>query len=80
MITIRKRDHAERMARFYRMSLQAVLPLDCELTGVPTWCLVREWGRIGSPGTVRLIDYPDEPTAQIALYQIATVKQRRGYR
>jgi WGR domain len=45
MITLRRRDPARRIARAYRIALQADL-----LDG---WAVVREWGRIGSPGQVR---------------------------
>lgn len=53
------------------------------MTAIPTlfgeWALLREWGRIGSPGTVRADLYPDEGSAVSALSEIARGKQRRGY-
>ena len=53
MTLIRRRDPARRMARFYSLAVQADL-----LAG---WSLVREWGRIGSPGRVRV-----DPHAELA--------------
>ena len=54
------------------------------LTAIPTlfgeWAVMREWGRIGSPGTVRTDLHADEGEAITALAEIAHKKQRRGYR
>ena len=41
-----RRDPAQRMARFYAMHLAPTL--------FGGWDLVREWDRIGSPGTLRI--------------------------
>lgn len=53
------------------------------MTAMPTlfgeWAVMREWGRIGSPGTVRTDFYEDEGQAVTALAEIARKKQRRGY-
>jgi hypothetical protein len=46
MLTIQRRDAGQNMARFYAVGLQADL-----LDG---WSVVREWGRIGRPGRVRV--------------------------
>ncbi|MEM6549209.1 MAG: WGR domain-containing protein [Pseudomonadota bacterium] len=62
---------ARNMRRFYRLSLQA------ELFG--GWALMREWGRIGSPGTVRIDQHADEGSALDALRTHAARKARRGY-
>ena len=42
--------------------------------------LVRQWGRIGTPGRVRLDPHPDQGAAVNALAGIVRVKCRRGYR
>ncbi len=42
--------------------------------------LVRHWGRIGTPGRVRLDPHADEGAAINALARIVRVKCRRGYR
>jgi predicted DNA-binding WGR domain protein len=53
-------DSAKRMQRFYRMDVQP------DLFG--QWCLMREWGRIGSSGRVRSMPfgkYSRKPRKQI---------------
>lgn len=42
--------------------------------------LVREWGRLGSPGRLRLDLHPDEDAARRALERLVRLKCRRGYR
>lgn len=53
------------------------------MIAIPTlfgeWAVMREWSRIGSPGTVRTDIYADEESAITALSEIARQKQRRGY-
>jgi len=44
------------------------------------WSLVREWGRIGCPGTVRIEAYPTRGKADLALILKWAEKQRRSYR
>lgn len=44
------------------------------------WVLVAEWGRIGSPGTVREQPFHTVDMAQAALAKRLLVKARRGYR
>jgi predicted DNA-binding WGR domain protein len=51
---IHRRDRARNMARFYALAFRADL-----LSG---WSLVREWGRIGRPGRVRV-----DPHAELAI-------------
>jgi WGR domain len=53
------------MARFYAVSLQADL-----LGG---WCVVREWGRIGLPGRVRVDRHGRSMTAQATAGQGVSV-------
>jgi predicted DNA-binding WGR domain protein len=43
------------------------------------WVLLREWGRIGSPGRVRRDCHPSEGEAAAALAKLARQKHRRGY-
>jgi predicted DNA-binding WGR domain protein len=47
------------MARFYKLDVQPTL--------FGEWTLVREWGRIGRPGTVRVETLATRGTANIAL-------------
>jgi predicted DNA-binding WGR domain protein len=53
------------------------------MTAIPTlfgeWAVMREWGRIGSPGTARTDFHEDQGQAVSALAEIARKKQRRGY-
>jgi predicted DNA-binding WGR domain protein len=44
------------------------------------WTLVREWGRIGSSGTVRLDWFQSESEAEAAGRKLGREKERRGYR
>jgi predicted DNA-binding WGR domain protein len=71
MTLIRRRDPTRNMARFYALSVQADL-----LAG---WTLVREWGRIGRPGRVRLDPHPDLTDAETAARRFEASKRRRGY-
>jgi predicted DNA-binding WGR domain protein len=43
------------------------------------WVLLREWGRIGSPGRVRRDCHMTESDAVSALAKLAKQKHRRGY-
>lgn len=59
------------MARFYRLLVQP------DLFGGA--CLVREWGRIGSPGTVRSTHFPEPGAAEDALAAALRRRERRHY-
>lgn len=59
------------MKRFYAMSVQPDLFGGC--------VLIREWGRIGSPGRVKCDHFDDEGQAVDALAILAQQKRRRGY-
>lgn len=76
-LVIRRRDPARRMARFYQLSLQRVLTLGAQPEAVH---LVREWGRIGSPGTVRCDAHASLEAADQAALTLAARKRRKGYR
>lgn len=65
-------DPARNMARFYRMSSTPSLFGDI--------CVVREWGRIGRPGRIRIDLYEKAEDAIAAREEISLVKRRRGYR
>lgn len=43
------------------------------------WVLLREWGRIGSPGRVRRDRHETESEAVSALAKLARQKHQRGY-
>jgi predicted DNA-binding WGR domain protein len=66
-----RRDPARGMARFYALRVAPDL-----LGG---WALLREWGRVGSPGRVRADAFATEDAATAALEQLAQRKRGRGY-
>jgi predicted DNA-binding WGR domain protein len=66
-----RRDPAQRMARFYTLHLAPTL--------FGGWDLVREWGRIGSPGTLRITPFETLEESVCALRRIEKKKRRRGY-
>jgi predicted DNA-binding WGR domain protein len=65
-------DPSRNMRRFYLMAVQR------DLFGGAS--LIREWGRLGRSGQVRIDHHPDEGRAIDALAELATVKRKRGYR
>jgi predicted DNA-binding WGR domain protein len=72
LIELKKTDETQNMHRFYRMSLQP------DLFG--NISLLREWGRIGSRGRIRVDTHQEKAEAIKAMAKLATEKQRRGYR
>jgi predicted DNA-binding WGR domain protein len=64
-------DPAKRMHRFYRLDVQP------DLFG--QWCLMREWGRIGSSGRTSSASFPALADAEAALQKQCRAKERRGY-
>lgn len=70
-VQLRKVDPVRNMARFYMLTVQPSL--------FGEWCLVREWGRIGSPGRVISDPFPSPAEAQAALDKIQRAKMQRGY-
>ena len=69
--TLYRIDQAKNMYRFYRLDVQP------DLFG--QWCLMREWGRIGSSGQTRSIPFPSPTEAKAALDKQRRAKERRGY-
>ena len=70
-VILRRIDPARNMLRFYRLDLQA------DLFGA--WGVVREWGRIGRAGSLRVDSYPTEAEAAARLERQRRAKQGRGY-
>ena len=66
-----KIDETKNQRRFYNMHLVPTLFGD--------WSLVREWGRLGSAGTLRFDPYPTEQVALDAFDTIKSAKLKRGY-
>lgn len=61
----------KRLARFYCLHLAPTL--------FGGYDLIREWGRIGSPGTVRRDHFRTEAEAIKVLRSIERKKRRKGY-
>ena len=68
---LRRTDAAKRMNRFYLMTVQR------DLFGGAN--LIREWGRVGSSGRMKVTRHADEGQAVNTLAQFARSKQKRGY-
>jgi predicted DNA-binding WGR domain protein len=69
---LEKVEPKQRMLRFYALRVAPTL--------FGEWTLVREWGRIGSPGTVRLDWFDSASQAEAAGRKLGRQKERRGYR
>jgi predicted DNA-binding WGR domain protein len=70
-VILYRTDSVRNMHRFYR--------LDVQLDLFGQWCLMREWGCIGSTGRGRSIPFSTRQQAQAALDKQRRVKERRGY-
>ena len=64
-------DAAKNMYWFYQMFLAQGL--------LGEWSLIREWGRVGSPGTVRKDWFDTEEEAITARQRLYDAKQKKGY-
>jgi predicted DNA-binding WGR domain protein len=64
-------DPDKNMARFYRLAVER------DLFGM--WCFIREWGRIGRGGRMRMIPYATPMEAHAALRKQRHAKEQRGY-
>ena len=71
-IYLERREPAHNRQRFYTLTVVQTL--------FGSWTLVREWGRIGHPGTVRETWFETEAAATEAGAKIRRQKERRGYR
>jgi predicted DNA-binding WGR domain protein len=71
MIHLTRSKPSSKMHRFYAIHLAPTL--------FGEWALVAEWGRIGSPGTVRERLFQTEASAQAAITKRLRIKNRRGY-
>ncbi|MCB1780686.1 MAG: WGR domain-containing protein [Candidatus Competibacteraceae bacterium] len=73
MVSIRleRREPACNVMRFYTITVTRTL--------FGGWAVVREWGRIGQPGTVRETWFETEAAASEAGAKVRERKKRRGY-
>ncbi len=72
VLYLEKRIPALNQKRFYTITVTPTL--------FGPWALVREWGRIGQPGTVREMWFETEGAAWAAGEQVRQRKEKRGYR
>ena len=70
-LRLERRDQGHRMACFYTMHLAP--------TPFGGWDLVREWGRIGSPGTLRIDPFETLKESERAFLRLEKQKRKRGY-
>ncbi len=69
---VERTDHANNMARYYAMSI------DANLFG--ELCLTRRWGRIGSSGQTLIHHFEREKDAVSLFLELTRQKRARGYR
>lgn len=70
-IYLTRNDPDKNMHRFYQMQVAQSVFGD--------WSLIVEWGRIGSPGTVRKAWFATESEALQAEQRLCSAKRKRGY-
>lgn len=70
-VHLTRRDPARNMARFYRIALEPTLFDEVSL--------VRNWGRIGTAGQVRMETFDESGEAESAGAKLERVKRRKGY-
>jgi len=70
-VTLYRMDPGQNMQRYYRLDVQR------DLFGA--WCVIREWGRVGSAGQLRTLPCETEAQALRAFEKQLKRKQRRGY-
>ena len=66
-----RRDPEKNMSRFYALHIAPSLFGD--------WGLVREWGRIGSPGTLRIDSFATSKETETVFLRIEKEKRKKGY-
>jgi predicted DNA-binding WGR domain protein len=71
MIRLTRLDPDQNMRRYYGCHLQPSM--------LGTVDLVREWGRLGKAGTIRVDRYASDADARAALAETVRRKTRRGY-
>ena len=72
LIHLERREPTHNRMRFYNIAVTPTL--------FGGWVLVREWGQIGQPGTVRETWFESENAAIEAGHSVRLCKEKRGYR
>ncbi len=70
-VHLRRIDPKQNMYRFYAVTVEPTL--------FGEWTVVRQWGRIGSAGSIRVQLHKSKGEAIDAIGQINRSKLRRGY-
>lgn len=70
-IYLERHDPDKNLHRFYQLFVTPGIFGD--------WSLVREWGRAGSPGTVRKDWFDTEEEACVAGEKLKAIKEKKGY-
>ena len=70
-IYLERHDEQRNMHRFYQLYVTRGLLDD--------WSLVKEWGRVGSTGTVRKEWFTHQDDATLAANQLLKAKCKKGY-
>ncbi|WP_315806359.1 MULTISPECIES: WGR domain-containing protein [unclassified Bradyrhizobium] len=70
-IMLTRIDDRHNMARFYKLDVQPTL--------FGEWSFVREWGRIGRAGTVRVETHRTRGRADLAMAMSWAKRLKRGY-
>jgi predicted DNA-binding WGR domain protein len=70
-IYLERHDPEQNLHRFYQMHVVPGIFDD--------WSLVREWGRVGSPGTVRKEWFESQEEAVVAGEKMIDAKRKKGY-
>ncbi len=70
-VYLERHDDKDNLHRFYQMFVTPGLFDD--------WSLIKEWGRVGSPGTVRKDWFDTEEKAASASQAICKAKLKKGY-
>ena len=71
-LRLERREPARNRQRFYMIVVTRTL--------FDVWAVIREWGRIGQPGTVRETWFETEAATIEASMKVRQRKERRGYR
>ncbi len=72
LFRLEKINHVKRQKRFYELSISQTL--------FGEWCLLREWGRLGTSGGQQMREYfTSQLQALQALQKLKQEKNRRGY-
>ena len=72
MVTLTNTDPAKNKSRFYCVRICRTL--------FGEWSIMREWGRIGSPGRVTLESFTSEEEARRAERVSLRLRERHGYK